>query len=165
MVAIVLFPSVRTPTDLAHTLAALCKEPRWQLGEESWPKGRERPDSVALSLTWKTSSGDVSDAMGVAPLGTMPVTRRTPYMAIVVWGGSHLNSHIRKTDRVGVASAPTGLDKADHSRLMKITDERVRELLREPGEDPEWLRRVGFILPSEACGPLRPLRKPEPGEK
>jgi hypothetical protein len=161
VVAVVLFPSVRTPADLARTLVTLCGDPRWQVGEESWPKGRERPDSVALSLIRKTASGDISDAMGVAPLGTMPVTRRAPYVAIVVWGGSHLNPHIRRTDHVGVASAPTGLDKAEHGRLMKITDQRVRELLREPAEDPEWLRHVGFILPSEACGPLRALLKPE----
>jgi hypothetical protein len=165
VVAVVLFPSVRTPADLAHTLLTLCGDPRWQLGEESWPKGRERADSVALSLTWKTVSGDLSDAMGVAPLGTMPVTRRAPYVAIVVWGGSHLNLHIRKTDRVGVASAPTGLDKAEHGRLMKITDERVRELLREPADDAEWLRHVGFIVPSEACGPLRALLRHETGQK
>ncbi len=132
VVAVVLFPSLRTPRDLLEVLGTLCTDPRWQVNEVHWLEGRERPDSVALSLTWKTPTGDISDAMGVGPLGTMPVTRRAPHFAVIVWGGPHLNPYIRKTDRVGVASAPTGLDKAEHARLMKVTDERVRELLREP---------------------------------
>jgi hypothetical protein len=164
VVAVVLFPSVRTAADLARMLATLCQDSRWGVAESTWPKGRERPDSTALSLTWKTPNGEVSDAMGVAPLGTMPVTRRAPYVAIVLWGGPHLNPHIKKTDRIGVASAPTGLDKAEHSRLMRITDDRVGELLREPAEDPVWLRHVGFILPSEACDPLRDLLKAPPNQ-
>lgn len=36
VVAVVLFPSVRTPADLAHTLVTLSGDPRWQLGEEIW---------------------------------------------------------------------------------------------------------------------------------
>lgn len=149
VVAVVLFPALRTPRDLVDTLLTLRKDARWGVSESAWPEGRERPDSVAISLTWQTASGDVSDAMGVAPLGTMPVTRRAPHFAIVVWGGPHRNEHLRKPQHVGVASAPTGLDKAEHARLMKVTDDRVRELLREPAEDPVWLRQVAFVLPRE----------------
>ncbi len=157
VVAVVLFPSIRTAADLVDALLALTRDERWQLADAGWPVGQERADSTALSLTWRTKSGGLSDAMGIAPLGTMPVTRRAPYVAIVAWGGPHLNLHIRPTDRVGVASAPTGLDKAEHGRLMRSTDETVRELLREPAEDLVWLRRVGFILPRDACVPLRSL--------
>ena len=95
--------------------------------------------------------------MGLAPLGTMPVTRRAPHLAIVVWGGPHLNLHLPRTARVGVASAPTGLNKVEHRRLMKITDERVRELLTESAEDRVWLRQIGFILQREGLESVRDL--------
>jgi len=161
VVAVVLFPSLRTPVDLVEALRALCKDARWRVREADWPKGRGRDDSLALSLTWRTPSGEVSDAMGLAPLGTMPVTRRAPHFAIVVWGGPHLNPHLPKTDRVGVASAPTGLSKAAHKRLMKTTDERVRELLTEPAEDRVWLRQIAFILQREVHESARDLLKTE----
>ena len=78
----------------------------------------------------------------------MPVTRRAPYVAIAVWGGPHLNEHIRKGPRVGVASAPTGLGASEHRKLMAATDGRVRALLDVPQEEnPEWLRQVAFVLP------------------
>ena len=94
---------------------------------------------------------------GTRPIGDDAETRRAPYVAIVVWGGPHLNPYIRKTEHVGVASALTGLDQVEHGKMMRITDARVRELLKEPAEDPEWLRRVGFILPTNDCAPLRTL--------
>jgi hypothetical protein len=47
-----------------------------------------------------------------------------------------LKPHIGNTpNRVGVASAMTGLTKQEHARLMTVTDQNVRELLREPAEE------------------------------
>jgi hypothetical protein len=103
---------------------------------------------VALGLEWKTKAGPICDDMGLAPFGTMPVTRRAPYVAIAVWGGPHLNEHIRKGPRVGVASASTGLNASEHRKLMTASDRRVRDLLDVPPEEnPEWLRQVAFVLP------------------
>jgi hypothetical protein len=95
VVAVVLFPSLRTAADVVDALLALTRDERWQLADAGWPVGQARADSTALSLTWRTKSGGLSEAMGIAPLGTMPVTRRAPYVAIVAWGGPHLNKHIR----------------------------------------------------------------------
>jgi len=54
--------------------------------------------------------------------------------------------------RVGVASAPTGLDKSAHRKLMQVSDARVRALLAvPPAEDAAWLRRVAFILPKASA--------------
>jgi hypothetical protein len=154
VVAVVLFPSVRTPADLAEVLLTLCQHDRWSVDEVKWPDDHQRVDSRAFGLTWKTSDGPPSDAMGIAPLGTMPVTRRAPYVAIVVWGGPHLNPYIRKTDRVGVTSAPTGLRKDQHKRLMRVTDERVRDLLQRAGGGRGMAPARG-VHPSK--GRLRPV--------
>jgi hypothetical protein len=37
-------------------------------------------------------TGDISDAMGFAPLPWMPVTRRSPYFAIAAWPGGRGNT-------------------------------------------------------------------------
>lgn len=158
LTAVLLFPELRTARDTVRVLASLSRGPRWRVARARWPRGYRKADSIALSLEWKTQAGAICDAMGLAPLGTMPITRRAPYVAIVVWGGPHLNTHVRAGPHVGVASAPTGLEKKAHRKLMTASDKRVRELLRlPPEEDPVWLRQVGFILPkASAMGLLRP---------
>jgi hypothetical protein len=158
MTAILLFPHLRTAKDVAGLLRELGRAPRWKLHRSRWPKGRRKPDAVALSLDWTTKAGAVCDAMGLGPFGTMPVTRRAPYVAIVLWSGPHLNPHIREGKHVGVASAPTGLKKRAHRKLMKASDKRVGELLAiPPGEDATWLRGVAFVLPKAAAmGALNP---------
>jgi|CZKU01.1.fsa_nt_gi hypothetical protein len=96
--------------------------------------------------------GGVCDAMGLAHVGTMPVTRRAPYVAIFIWGGPHLDPYMKEGPTVGVANAPTGLAKKEHSKLMRLSDKRVRALLAvPPAEDHRWLRRVAFILPRAAA--------------
>jgi hypothetical protein len=161
--AVLLFPQLRTARDVARLLSELGAGKRWKLSRVHWPRGYAKPDSIALGLDWRTKNGGVCDAMGLAHVGTMPVTRRSPYVAIVVWGGAHLNPHIRAGHTVGVASAPTDLEKKAHSKLMKKTNERVESLLAiPPAEDPEWLRKVAFILPRAAAKRLlkQAVRKP-----
>jgi hypothetical protein len=153
--AVLLFPALRTARDTVNVLSVLTRGARWRLTRARWPKGYRKPDSIALGLEWRTKTGEVSDAMGLAYHGTMPVTRRAPYLAIVVWGGSHLNPYLKAGARVGVASAPTGLDKSAHRKLMQVSDARVRALLAvPPAEDAAWLRRVAFILPKASATKL-----------
>jgi hypothetical protein len=157
LTAVLLFPALRTASDVIGLLAELRRGARWRIARARWPKGFRKADSIALSVEWETTAGVVCDAMGLAPLGTMPVTRRAPYVAIVVWGGPHLNEHLKAGPRVGVASAATGLTKSAHRKLMKVSDQRVRALLHvPPEEEPVWLRRVGFILPKAAESLLKP---------
>jgi hypothetical protein len=119
------------------------------LTSSDWPQGYAKPDSVAFGLEWTTREREVCDALGLAHAGTMPVTRRAPYVAIAVWGAPHSNPHIRKVPgRVGVASALTGYGPDKHRDFMRRTDDHVRGLLAvPPAEHPEWLRRVAFVLP------------------
>jgi hypothetical protein len=148
LTAVLLFPALRTPRQACELLATLRRGGRWRVSRIPWPDGYRKADSVALGLEWKTKAGPISDAMGLAPFGTMPVTRRAPYVATAVWGGPHVNEHIRKGARVGVASASTGLNARQHQKLMAATDGRVRDLLEvPPAENPEWLRQVAFVLP------------------
>jgi hypothetical protein len=150
--AVLLFPALRTARDVVGLLTELNRGDRWQLSRVRWPRGYRKPDSIAVALDWTTKAGPICDAMGLAHVGTMPVTRRAPYVAIVVWGGPHLNPHLPAGERVGVASAPTGLDKAKHRKNMRLSTRRVKELLEvPPAEDHKWLRRVAFILPRAAA--------------
>ena len=149
VVAILLFPAIRTAAATADLLLHLSKSERWKVVAEPWRSGFEKADALPFGLRWKTSTDCIEcDAMGLGPIGTMPVTRRAPYVAIVIWGGPHKNDHVKKGPRVGVASAPTDLDPKKHDRMMKLSDARVRALLGvEPPEHAAWLRRIGFILP------------------
>jgi hypothetical protein len=153
--AVLLFPELRTARDIADLLVALRRRERWQVTRARWPRGYRKRDSIAFSLEWRTRANGVCDAMGLAPLGTMPITRRAPYVAIVVWGALHLNEHVRKGPHVGVASAATRLEKEPHEKLMKASIRNVRALLDvPPAEDMDWLRRVGFVLPRAASAKL-----------
>jgi hypothetical protein len=152
--AVLLFPQLRTARDIVRLLREL-EGKRWKLRRRRWPRGYAKPDSIAVGLDWTTKGNEICDAMGLAHVGTMPVTRRAPYVAIVVWGGAHANPHVRTGDSVGVASAPTGLEKKEHSKLMKQTTKRVGRLLAvPPAEHAEWLRKVAFILPRAAAKQL-----------
>ena len=98
---------------------------------------------------------DQSSVMGFAPLGCMPVTRRSPYVALAVYGGPKLNAHKRTPgDHIGFIDAPTvdasdlPLDADAHAMLWDSTMDRVKNLLGDPLEDDFRLKDVAFCLPA-----------------
>lgn len=112
-----------------------------------------RDDDVAIGLWWQTAHGPWSSVMGFAPLGSMPVTRRAPYVAIVLWPGGHENIH--RTDRpaaVGIVQAPVVPDAQEYQRIWDRTKAKTSELLSEPPENAPLLRKVTFCLPRNGLG-------------
>lgn len=164
--AYVLFPHIRTANGIARMLQTLDGTGGWIVRRVAWRK-HER-SAVLLSLHWNTPAGPPSSAVGFAPLGTMPATRRGPFVALGVWGGAQDNKHMRPRpadSAVGIIDIPSGhKSKDEHTRMLKKTDERVRTLLADPAEDVEHLRQVGFCLPHAAVGralfPVKTSRLP-----
>jgi len=151
-IALFLFPRLRTPRDVAALALTLSQHERWTCSNVEWGAAK-RDGCSLLSLNWTTQSGAPSSAIGFAPLGSMPVTRRAPYVAIALWSGGHQNEH-KPSDRpeIGFVDFPISIDKAAHDELWNGTRTDVRELLSDPPEDAVLLRRVTFCLPDEtAC--------------
>jgi hypothetical protein len=113
-VALTIFPDLRYDEDVADLATSIASHPSWNVWEPKWPEGANR-DDVLVALDWTTPSGHVSNALGLGPLGAMPVTRRSPFVALVVWPGAHENPYREVTyKRVGVADMKHSLTKAKH---------------------------------------------------
>jgi len=90
--------------------------------------------------------------MGFAPLGSMPVTRRAPYVALALWPGDRENPHFDKSpdDLVSFADAKLEHSKEVHGKLWDASAKGSREMLKDPFDDVVWMRRVTFCLPAAA---------------
>ena len=149
-VAALVFPDVRSSNGIVRLLRALERgSERWTIRRIPW-RNHERNNVVLVSVRWRTATEPVryTSAMGFAPLGAMPATRRAPYVALALWGGDEENEFKRKREvDLGFIDIPTRLTKEKYDATMKRTDKEVRELLNDPPEDVVHLRRVAFCLP------------------
>lgn len=90
--------------------------------------------------------------MGFAPFGRMPIMRRAPYVALVLWPGGYENEQRRSPDgSVGVIDARLPAE-VDPQELWKTTPTSVGELMADAPEDLERLRSVAFCLDEAAVG-------------
>jgi hypothetical protein len=146
---IVVFPRVRSPRQVGRLLGRLRARPRWSCE----PDGRSRDGDTRefLSLKWSTTTGLVSHAMGFAPFGTMPVSRRAPYVAIGIWGGGFENPFWpqKKRHSISFADARHPIENAEkHERMWKGSETDTAALLGDPTDDVKAMRRVAFCLPA-----------------
>ena len=149
LVAVLLLPFVTSERVLVEALAVLrASSPRWRLR-----KGTQTPESVHVAVEWTTSGNLVDDTMGFAPLLTMPVPRRGPYVAIALWPGGQQNPlrGVRPTPpaqpgRVSFLDVPHGLDEATNASMWKTTEEKVAALMTLPADRPALYRRAAFVL-------------------
>lgn len=147
-----LLPRIRNAEEIARLIALLRTSERWDVTRVPWPaKSAARPD-VAMGLFWRTPTKLRAAAMGFAPMGSMPVTRRAPYVAMALWPGDRDNPHFDKSpeDLVSFANAQTGLPKEAHDKLWETSAKDSREMLQDPFDDVVWMRRVTFCLPEAA---------------
>lgn len=155
MFGALLFPRVRYAEELTEVLSVLHASPRWRCTREIWRQKLSRPEDVPIGLQWRTAAGDDSSVMGFAPLGSMPVTRRAPYFALVVWPGGHDNEYAKKTvGVVGFIDGDPGVPSAAYETMKTKTGAHTRELLGDPPDDPILLRRVAFCLPRRVANPF-----------
>lgn len=152
--AVAILTSIRTEADLLGQLVRLRDGTRWRVT-------REMVETLAMEdllvgIQWINPSGRRSLPMGFGPFGTMPVTRRAPFVCIATWPGDHENPH-RTRYEDGVVdfldSAPAAaLSKLEYRKLWNASVEGTRKLLSEPADDANNYRRVAFRLSPEAAG-------------
>lgn len=118
-----IFPDLRYDEDVADLASALSSHHAWTLWQPAWPAEAQR-DDVLVALDWTTPSGHSSSALGLGPMGSMPVTRRAPFVGLVVWPGAHDNPWREVTyKRVGVADMRHSLTKAKHQMYWQASQQ------------------------------------------
>lgn len=144
----VVLPSLSSEEDIILALRALCRRPRWRGKVLSWPDGSS-DDRVPFGLYWTTIDGGSieTSALGVASTFSMPVTRRGPVVAVIVYAGAHRNG-FRKAKKRGhggfVAMSP-GANMKPEAFEKLWTDTRANvNAVREPGMNPE----IAFVFSS-----------------
>lgn len=85
---IAVFPTITTEDAFVDFLNNLGADDRWSIRRR---KATSPSGDVLIGLEWTTSAGDISETMGLAPFTSMPVTRRSPYIAIATWPGGRSN--------------------------------------------------------------------------
>jgi hypothetical protein len=152
---IAVFPEIRTADEVVGFLVGLAGKSGWSLTRAKW--GRYERDGELVGLWWCTPAGLRTSVMGFAPLGSMPVTRRAPFVAIAAWTGPKLNQQKSGKmkgpdlpDEVGFVDMPP-LQPELHDNMWDATRKAVRELKALPQEGAA-LPTVAFCLPS-SCAP------------
>ncbi len=131
------FPGVADQEQLVEIVQTLASSDRWEL-ETDLDVAR----GMLVRLLWRTAEGNTSDTLGMAPLLTMPLTRRAPYCAIALWPGSPRKEG---EDRVGFIDMPSGLPDDKHRQMLQSSTDTVRNLLGEEPKEAPW-RNVTFCL-------------------
>jgi hypothetical protein len=125
---ILIFPDLRLDEDVARLIDLLAKHEAWSCREVKWKEHAR--EHILIAIEWCTPSGYQSVAMGLAPLGTMPVTRRSPFVSVALWPDgkqNHCNQHPRS--RVSLADMPHSLDCPAHENMWKASEEKKREVV------------------------------------
>ena len=149
-----IFPAVQTVDDLVHLLEQLHQLARWSCSTPSVPSFTRSAELVRV--LWQTPDPDWrSEAMGLAPLVTMPITRRSPHTCLALWPGKPSNSRRFKRAEDGVLDfldTQHQLPDAAHQQIMKKSQDATGELMKSPTDDVRHYRHVAFVLPRGSCG-------------
>ena len=142
-VAIIFAPTARTENEIIALIQAVSAHERWTVRVRD-DLARD-PDEVGVQMTWTTEAGDSTDAMGFAPTGHMPLSRRAPFTALVVWTGGHENPHRAKPipGMVGVGDSPPVKPEVYDSTMM-MTKTRSQVIRSVDGATKGQLRQLAF---------------------
>lgn len=147
-VGVTLLPEVHTAREIAGVLLALSTAPRWHVRrlERENHAGRQLG---AVRVHWRTKAGAMSSVIGFAPLRSMPITRRAPYVAMTVWPGARSNEFARApaSETLGIVDSAHGVTKDEYDARWKKTRGLVKEMFLHEREDATFLRDVAFRLP------------------
>lgn len=150
-VALLVFPRVAAESEIVELAWHLQSGERWSVGARSHPRSLAELGSRALGLSieFQTPAGDRSNAMGFAPSGFMPVTRRAPFVALALWGGGRDNEFFRYSPAgtVNMADVPTNLRREPYRKTWEHSVADTQRRLGDPRHDSVWLRNVAFCLP------------------
>lgn len=106
-IAVLVFPRISSDCEIIELARHLQTSSRWTIGSSRHPSD---PSLLGLSIRYQTQTGAYSSAMGFAPSGKMPVTRRAPYTMLALWAGERKNEFFRHGPRglVGLGLASPG---------------------------------------------------------
>jgi hypothetical protein len=147
--AIAIFTAIRTEEALVEQLRILSRGTRWRITREHPDK--LVTDDVMVGMEWQIREELASSPMGFAPFGTMPVTRRAPYVCLAAWPGGHENPHWTKYEAGLVHFLDTDLSAlklspAKYKSLTKASQDETKTLLSELHDDARHYRRTAFRL-------------------
>jgi hypothetical protein len=156
---VAVFPELRTEKQISEQLMALSGGERWRVWRVPTPAGLET-DDVFVGLEWKTAAATIwSSPMGLAPLGTMPVTRRAPHTCIAAWTGGHQNKFRRTKDPVvhflDVDLTGYRLDADKYKRRTVASKEATAAILLN--DKASYYRNVAFRLSASVKDQLAAL--------
>lgn len=153
-VAIIFAPTVRNDDQIMALIQTVSAHERWtvRLRDDL----ARNPDEVGVQMSWTTKAGDSTDAMGFAPTGYMPLSRRAPFTALVVWTGGHENLHRKKPIHgvVGVGDSPPVKPDA-YDSTMTMTLNRSEHIRSVDGATRDQLRQLAFRVHT-SCRDLVP---------
>ena len=113
---------------------------------------------LKLELRWLNSEGLWCNAMGFAPLFSMPVTRRAAIPFISIWPCGHDNKFKKHKGKIiGVGDCNHNLSEKQYSTMKTSTEERNLEL-RDVFNLPkvELMRKTTFCFSRSSL--LDPLK-------
>ena len=143
---IFVFPRMRVDEEIADLLSTLALNPSFKLSEKVWPAGSTRQE-ILVKLYWHTPTGNWSKVMRLAPSGIMPVTRRAPFVGLMIWPGGHDNVYRPRNDStVGVADMKFTMTKATYDTMWEqTTAAKAKRDALEPTTSASF-RDVAFCL-------------------
>lgn len=146
-VGLAVYPDLRTESHLAALLLALLRSESWYYEERMDPEGAQ--DRVHVDLRWRKEDGKECSAIGFAPLGVMPLTRRAPLFAMAVWPVGFTNPRRRKPDDfIGVGDMSHKFRRPTYDADLRETRERVQGI-RDILGDSSIITGLTFSLSAE----------------
>src|SRR5260370_1621071 len=160
-VGVVVFPSLRSASDICELLRLLNINERWTVEKREWKPGDPWRPELLVSLRWRTAANQQSSVMGLAPMGSMPVHRRAPYVCLALWPGKHDNVHYARKLKAPKPEPRPVVGFLDAKLLPKLVPEDVYDLTWDSTSadvatlrtlPPEGAARVdvSFCLPLES---------------
>ncbi len=143
--ALFIVPSLRDDKDIAQFLSLLTRNPAFHLSKKPWPADSGR-DDVLVRLAWQTPQNLRAYAMGLAPSGLMPLTRRAPFVCLMIWPGGHENPHRPANGRSTVSIADMKTSIKNFRGLWEATEEATRARAATEPTMTAAIRDVTFCL-------------------
>lgn len=122
------FPNISSEAQLRDLIGMFEQSARWTVKRE--PDVRAGRPIEIVRMCWLNQQGTPSSLLGMAPLLTMPVTRRAPYVSVFLWPSERANKHRKQQfPEIGIGdSQPPPLEDDAYEQMRKSTEIRSRRL-------------------------------------
>lgn len=151
-VCLLVFPRICSDQEIVELVLRLQRGSRWTVEPRAAPQspdGQPNFPIAGVNIEFQTAQRVRSSAMGFAPSGCMPVTRRAPFAALALWGGENANPFFSHSPAgtVNMADVPTALNRESYDNTWTSSVADTQRRLTDPPYESAWLRRVAYCLP------------------